>query len=150
MNAGHAPGACIKQQVLPLGVEAEKDFPVALEHLWTSLPCSLFFKTRAVVVLLPLQQLSVLSLCPQTWLKGTCSWSTWAGTSEPTRPPSPPPRWKASPRWPCATATTTSAASPWRQVLLGGRRGGGSSGCHLPAGWKGQCWIRGDLVGSEP
>lgn len=106
----------------------------------------------ALAHLLPLQQLALLSLCPQTWLKGTCSWDIWAGTSEQTPAPSPPLRWKASPRWPCATATTTSAVSPWRQVPLqagAGRRDVPSSGCPLPAGWKSRCFIRGDLAASD-
>lgn len=98
-----------------------RDFLMALEHLWTSLPFSLpvpqskAFRTPAAS-----QQLSLLSLCPQTWPKGTCSWDTWAGTSEQTPRPSPHPTQRVHPPWPCATAAAPSAASPQRQVL--GRR----------------------------
>lgn len=148
-------GAKSRYSLCLLDIEKEEDFLMAPEHLQTSLPCSLFSPKQvpwALAHLLPLQQLALLSLCPQTWLKGTCSWDIWAGTSEQTPAPSPPLRWKASPRWPCATATTTSAVSPWRQVPLqagAGRRDVASSGCHLPAGWKSQCFIHGDLAASD-
>lgn len=94
---------------------------MALEHLWTSLPFSLPVpQSKAFCTPAASQQLSLLSLCPQTWPKGTCSWDTWAGTSEQTPRPSPHPTQRVHPPWPCVTAAAPSAASPQRQVL--GRR----------------------------
>lgn len=154
---GDAPGVWSKKQVFPLPPGYRKrTFPWPQSISGPPCPALTLFSPKqvpwALALLLPLQQLALLSLCPQTWLKGTCSWDTLAGISEQTPAPSPPLRWKASPRWPCATATTTSAASPWRQVLLqagAGRRDVASSGFHLPAGWKSPCLIRGDLAVSD-
>jgi len=91
---------------LPHGPGTSLDLPALL-----SLP---FPQSKAFAAS---QQLSLLSLCPQTWPKGTCSWDSWTGTSEPTPQPSPHPTWRANPRWPYATAAAPSAASPRRQVL---------------------------------
>lgn len=120
---GNAEGGIWSKKLeFPLDTEEEEEIPVSPEHP----------RPRSLSPLPPLQELTPLSFRPQTWLRATCSWRSWAGSWGQMAAPCPRRRDRASPRWPpCATATTASAASPWRQVL---GTAGTSGGTRAPQG----------------